>query len=138
MNCSLFQTLALALSTLVLHGCPSKPPVAAHEEQSQPEATGWTPTREMISELEARLVLPEGADPLSSYARHYAGSFEADGRILYGVFVAGQSDSNYPGSINIYPLREALPLIHDGGCSIIEFSYVELTNRIGVYCHGLA
>src|SRR5262249_45967518 len=46
---------------------------------------GWLPDRATIDKIEAALVMPDGAPPLSSYRRRYGGAIE-NGRRMIGAF----------------------------------------------------
>jgi hypothetical protein len=48
---------------------------------------GWLPDRLTIDKIEAALVMPEGAAPLSAYRRRYGGVIEAGRRVIWGVFL---------------------------------------------------
>jgi hypothetical protein len=89
----------------------------------------WTPTAAQISDLEKQL------DGISDRARHYAG-VTIDGRqIIKGVLLRGLPGEK-PG---VYVASEAeLPLIADGGCSVINVDYDPVTQKLSHTCNGYA
>jgi hypothetical protein len=114
----------------------------------------WTPSDAQIAELERLLrlpVKPSGVFPpsgppfpdapdwalsraLSDYARHYAGVTEGDRQLIVGKFVTADADWETAG---IYIGSEAeLPLIADGGCSVITVRHDPSTGEIRSWCNG--
>lgn len=83
-----------------------------------------------IRRAEARLVMPKGAEPLSSYNRFYAIS----GRSARGIFIWSSSGK---GKLTVVATEKNLPFVADGGCDVIQ---VQLDLEKGVwkhtFCHG--
>jgi hypothetical protein len=92
----------------------------------------WTPTGAQITKLEDTLRQQRGRGPeYAEYARHYAGVVEGDRRIIRGELVKRDET---PG---IYVESEAeLPLISDGGCSVIHVRFEPLSNELEWRCEG--
>jgi len=106
--------VAAALITLVSHS-------RVYAEDAQP-------LPDLIGTLEWNLVMPEGAGALGTYTRYYA---ERDG-MLIGIFVRGDD------GIRIVPGGE-LPLILDGGCSVVNLRYNLDTHKLTtIFCNGNA
>jgi len=98
---------------------------------SQPQAyagNAQTSLPDVIGSLEWNLMMPEGAAALRAYTRYYA---ERDG-MLIGIFVRGED------GIRIVSGGE-LPLIIDGGCSVVNLRYNLDTQRLAaIFCNGEA
>jgi len=87
----------------------------------------------LITNIEASLHLPDGAAPLSSYTRYYAGTIKKGHRILLGHFEAGS------GKVQIVPSVRDLPVVYDGGCSIVSIRYDVTAGRVlDLFCNGIA
>lgn len=85
-----------------------------------------------IAEIEKDLKLPGGSYPLSSYDRFYAKNATHDG-IIHGVF---RHRVDLQGSIQIVP-PSSLPVIFDGGCSVIRLRYSLVTHQVDyITCNG--
>lgn len=97
-----------------------------------------------IATLESSVVLPEGADRLDAYGRFYSDS----GRTIEAVYVSsgmvGHELSDRIGrqeiAPNVYLVGFGnLPIIMDGGCSVLTLSYDRQTRAItGPVCNGMA
>jgi hypothetical protein len=75
-----------------------------------------------------------GTREWTAYARHYAGVTRGDRRIIEGVFVAFDKDSERPGK---YVESEAeLPKIFDRGCSVVRVMYDPSAKAITAQCNG--
>jgi hypothetical protein len=94
----------------------------------------WMPSDSQIIELEGLLRLPEGAR-LQDYARHYAGVAEGGRQIVIGELVIPRSDER----TGIYIGSEAeLPMINDGGCSVVTVRFDPSSKAVHSRCHGKA
>lgn len=97
------------------------------------QAATWTPTPALIAEVEAHLVLPDGAGPLDQYGRYYYGDVKHGRRVLVGEFVQ-VSD---PGVHIVAPTQA--PRILDGGCSVINLVYDMAEKKVTpLFCNGSA
>lgn len=83
-----------------------------------------------ISRAEVRLVLPKGAEHLSSYNRFYAIS----GNSARGIFIWSPSGT---GKMTIVDNEKDLPFVIDGGCDVIRVN-LDIANGVWkhVMCHG--
>lgn len=119
---------------------------------------------EIMARIEASVTLPNGAGPLSAYARYYR--FTAN-RLVAATYVRpwwGQAEQanttceEYPSGRTI-PCQPGpdmssepragerrwvrsdrdVPQLSDGGCDVIQFTYDPLTGRMTQpHCNGLA
>ena len=71
------QPARMALAAAAISLCFALPSQAA-------ESQSWSPSNADVVQLEAQLKLPEGADPISSYARFYTGQIIGGRRIVSG------------------------------------------------------
>jgi len=98
-----------------------------------PASMHWTPTTQQISDVEARLTLPEGSKPLAVYARYYSGQIVLGHHMLVGEFVLGDEE---PGVRVVNPGKA--PKILDGGCSVVNLNYdVEKRKVVEIFCNGV-
>jgi hypothetical protein len=109
-----------------------------HDLKSQP----WRPTLADIRSLEPKLVLPDGAQALSTYVRFYAGAVENGVHVVFGEFVVkeGADDgrpSNEHGAIRIVRSEDELPGWKDGGCGIIRLKVdFDRQTVLDIACNG--
>lgn len=102
--------------------------ICAADAQPPPAA----PTQAEIRTLEAAVVLPPGASPLSTYNRHYAAVVQGGSRHILGVYF------DNGGKIFI-TTAERLPRVLDGGCGVVNVEYDVTANRfLAVTCNGEA
>lgn len=108
---------------ILLGGC-------AHSDDPQAEQEALT------KKIESRIKLPDGAGQLASYGRNYA--FAEDGTVI-AAFVApyGPSDAK-AGKSRWHDSYEDLPMILDGGCSVISVKYYPETEDVIASCSGSA
>jgi len=93
---------------------------------SEYEAGG--PSETVVADLEARVVMPEGARPLSAYLRTY---------FHQGTKIVGQYRLGPPTGVRSVVEAEGAWL--DGGCSIVTVSYDPVSKVVeGVACNGVA
>jgi hypothetical protein len=127
------RTTGSALIALVL--AIVYPGAVVHAEP--PIQKGWVPTAAAIAAFEARLKLPNGAQPLSEYERYYAGTWIGGRKMIEGVLETAYR-RHKRGKVHIVP-EDQLPGIMDGGCYIITVLFDVTTNRTAqVSCNGLA
>jgi hypothetical protein len=91
----------------------------------------WPPTPQQIKELESHLPM---APPLGIQmaARYYYGSTVGGHEFIIGEIL---SPGDKPG---IY-ISDNLPLVLDGGCSVINLTYdVKENSFVGYACNGMA
>ncbi len=93
------------------------------------------PQTPIMDQIEARVRLPRGAEPLPRYRRFYAFNRRDRGRVdaVYSLY------ERNPQSGRLWVRPDQLPLIDDGGCGVITFSYVIATQRFeNIACNGEA
>jgi len=100
-------------------------------------ATGsWRPDRSLIAEIEAKLVMPEGAGPLSGYARQYTGVTEGGRAKVRGSFIAYGFVPRSTPPVTI--VKELVPLIEDGGCAVVNLEFDVASTEMRLACNGEA
>ena len=102
--------------------------MAALQDPARPDR------RTIIDAIERRVVLPPGAQPLDRYARFYA---DGPGGEVTGVYVGLPPPEWPPGTRRWVERLGDLPIIDDGGCSVIGlvFDPAKRTLR-DVGCNG--
>ena len=104
----------------------------------------WRPSLADIKSIERKLVMPEGADPLNSYVRFYAGAWVDGELFIYGEFVAKKmANMGRPrgerGDIRIVKSQYDLPTWRDGGCSILRLGVIFERRTVSYFaCNGEA
>jgi hypothetical protein len=123
--CSLAAVVPLVLSSSLL---------ATSTGDNLTVAAEWTPTAELIAQLEHKVRLPDGASPLLSYTRYYAGSTVQGHRVVFGTY-----QHSGAGGVVIAKSVHDLPIVYDGGCDFIYFRYDVLKKRfLDIFCNGIA
>ena len=94
----------------------------------------------MIEALEAAIVMPPGAGPLSAYRRQYGGTLEAGRRVVYGRFYlpgfAGLPKDEPPVTLLDH---QPSPMVQDGGCAVVTLKFDVSAQRIlWIQCNGEA
>jgi hypothetical protein len=131
-----FQLLALFLAMSCAQAPAQNnqnaPPPAP--QSATPPNTEAQAREELMDQIERQVRLPEGAGPLASYARYYAWQQREDGfRKVVAVYV--RLDGHAPG--RYWVAENELPLILDGGCSLVALSYDLAAQRVEhVTCNG--
>src|SRR5262245_4698462 len=94
----------------------------------------WTPSQRDIADLEKLATMPQRSPkPLMSYRRFYSGTFRDRKRLVVGILLAFE-----PSGIEIVKFED-LPVIFDGGCSIIHVEFVVDTKSFAsISCNGEA
>lgn len=89
-----------------------------------------------MDRIERDIRLPERADPVAAYERSYAWQQRGDGvRKVIGVYLTPEGSNRG----RRWVMESELPLILDGGCSMITLSYDVAAQRIEhVTCNGEA
>ena len=98
-----------------------------------------------VAHFESLVKLPRGADSLARYDRYYAGVYISGRKVIEGVYVEIERDfrsgPNPPRprpSVHIVTPKR-LPMIADGGCSVVTVFYdVKTDKAAGADCNGLA
>lgn len=87
---------------------------------------------ELISQMEAALRLPEGAEPLDNYARYYAIEGAGGRREVRGVLVKRKD------AAGVHLVKaNSLPVLFDGGCSVVNVRYSPAEKKfLLVSCNG--
>ncbi|RZZ88322.1 hypothetical protein [Pseudoxanthomonas winnipegensis] len=110
----------MLLAALLMSACTG--PGAQHLDDAQ-----------LVKTLEQQVRLPKDASPLSDYTRYY--TLTADG-MLVGVYVKDFDGGDRQA--HLVSKRE-MPLILDGGCSVINVRYDPDANKVlRVFCNGIA
>lgn len=117
------SNVQLTLVVALLAGCTE-----AEKPSSDNEA--------MAEKIERLVELPEGAGPIDSYGRNYATG--DDGKV-YAVYTAphGPEDTQ-AGASRWYENVDELPMIMDGGCSVVTVTYNPETEYVSASCNGVA
>jgi hypothetical protein len=90
----------------------------------------------LMARIEARVVMPRGADPIAGYDRAYAWDPDAPAasRVI-AIYV--RVDANWVG--RRWVAADALPVVMDGGCSVVTLTYDVASDRVEqIGCNGYA
>lgn len=94
----------------------------------------WTPSKTLVSEVEASLKMPPNAFPLNTYVRYFAGEVADDRRLIVGTFLHDPENAG----IRIVE-REKIPEVLDGGCDVVNLKYdIERKEVLALFCNGEA
>ena len=110
----------------ILAGCDSGVPPNGHDQA--------------MTEIEQEVRLPTTAFKLENYARYYA----RDGSRIIGVYITTVDPKNHHFDLPVGQNRwvsetDDLPVINDGGCSVITVSYDPGARKVeSVTCNGEA
>ena len=128
--------LCLALSCAPAPAQDNRAVQNAPQPAPPPAADASAEQQAIMDRIEREARLPEGAGPLSSYARHYAWQERGDGfRKVIGVYLG--VGERTPG--RHWVAETALPLIMDGGCGLVTLVYNVAEQRIEhIACNGEA
>jgi hypothetical protein len=89
------------------------------------------PSNAEVAAIERSVVLPSGAEPLEKYSRHYASVGDKEHRVIRGIYLLGD------GTGVIITTAEKLPVVFDGGCSVITVEWDVLARAfLEVSCNG--
>ena len=92
-------------------------------------------TLEVIQAMEAQVTLPQGSRPFATYDRYYALDTAGGVATIQAVFIHRSSGQ---GTAKIVEPGK-LPVIYDGGCSIIDAAFDPASKRtLRIACHGMA
>jgi hypothetical protein len=84
-----------------------------------------------VAAIERSVVLPRGAEPLTKYSRHYASVGDEAHRVIRGIYLLGD------GTGVVVTTADRLPVVFDGGCSVITVEYDALSSAfLEVSCNG--
>jgi len=85
---------------------------------------------QLMRTIEQSVNLPKGAAPLSRYRRHYAWS-SSGSRAVEAVYTLGGKPDR------LWLPADDMPIILDGGCSVITFKFeVDKNAPSNVHCNG--
>lgn len=103
------------VGAILLTGC-------AHDLRSDDE--------KLMGVIEQSVALPKGASPLQKYRRYYAWS-PGDSQVIEAVYsLGGRAD-------RLWLTADELPIVLDGGCSVVTFKFDVPTQRaMNVRCNG--
>ena len=82
----------------------------------------------IMDEIESRIEMPEGAQPIGQYTRSY---FER-GSVIEAIYV----DSDLAAPKGRYWNPETTVSMEDGGCSQVRVTYDLITEKVTVICNG--
>jgi hypothetical protein len=112
--------------------------IAALMGQLLTEPGPWTPTSWVeaftpaINRLETRLALPQGADPMDSYAR----AWWMEGHLLHGLMVQPSMVQGLQAGRTLLPGAPPYDVL-DGGCGVIRLVYNPTVRRLETLaCNG--
>ena len=90
----------------------------------------------LMARIEARVVMPRGADPIAGYRRTYAWDPHAPpGSRVLALYM--RTDANWVG--RFWVPSDELPVVMDGGCGIVTLTYDVADDRVEqIGCNGLA
>jgi hypothetical protein len=113
-----------ALPLLVAAALLGVAPVPAGDQQA------------LMARIEARVVMPRGADPIAGYRRTYAWDPHAPpGSRVLAVYM--RTDANW--TQRLWVAADQLPVVMDGGCGIVTLTYDVANDRVErIGCNGLA
>jgi len=106
------------------------------------EAADDLPDAATLRKVEEGLKLPPGAASLASYNRYYSYA-DRDGRkVVVGLLVSAGNfphEAEQPPSVHIVKNEDEMPLIFDGGCSVVNVVIDPLSPQDAkVWCNGVA
>ena len=114
--------------------------MAARAIATEPVVVEWTPDRTLVEAIDARVVMPPGAEPIDAYVRYYVG-LEVDGaRKVGGTFILRSwlGEDAPEGDVLIVTGRE-LPIMFDLGCARVYVYYdVQSATLTNVACDEVA
>jgi hypothetical protein len=114
--------------------------VSADELCAAPGSPGITGA--LVEEVERHVVMPANAKPLDAYDRYYV----RDRALIKGVYVlrTGSFSNDYrfdrvpvSGVLNAFTMAN-LPLIFDGGCSVVNVTFNVDNKAVSASCNGHA
>lgn len=111
------------------------------------QRANWTPTLQMVEQVEYNVVMPQGSGKLRDYVRFYTGTFARDRKIIMGTYVLPQvlyRHSNFPRTtirrdrdIRIVH-KNGVPVILGGGCGVVTVFYDMSRQKIaGATCNDV-
>ncbi len=90
--------------------------------------TFWVLDPAVVHKLEAQIVMPEGAKPISVYTRYYEPGFDHGRRTVFGLLTE-------KGDRQIHIGHQ--PIVMDGGCSVVDLTFDVATKQVtSIKCHG--
>jgi hypothetical protein len=99
----------------------------------------WMPNLDDVASVEATIRMPAGSSSLKKYIRYYAGTVAKGHRVLLGHFELGPTANGADGEVRLVRSKKDLPVVYDGGCSIISFRYDMTEKRVlNLSCNGVA
>ncbi len=108
--------------------------VACSEPSDATAGRSWTPSKALISEIEASLDMPAKAFPLDTYVRYFAGEVADNRRLVVGEFLHDPENAG----VRIVE-REKMPEVLDGGCGVVNLKYdIERKEVLAFFCNGEA
>ena len=118
-------TLELLLGLIAACLCVQLPLAKSQPYPDPP----WTLDSAVVRTLEAKILMPGGAQRIEAYTRYYEPGYDNGRRIVFGVLTAN-GDKQIHTSGN-------LPIILDGGCSVVKLAFdVAASQMMYIACGG--
>ena len=90
-----------------------------------------------IRRVESLVKMPPGAKSIASYNRFYAIKVENGREMIWGTFLLDTLRPPPPAVHIVAP--EEMPVIQDGGCSVVNLLYdIREAKITAAFCNGLA
>jgi hypothetical protein len=90
--------------------------------------TFWVLYLAVVHNLEARIVMPQGAKPISAFTRYYEPGFDHGRRTVFGLLTEKGDKQIHMGQV---------PIVMDGGCSVVDLTFDVATNQVtSIKCYG--
>lgn len=90
----------------------------------------WVLDPAVVHRLEARIVMPEGAEPVGAYTRYYEAGFDHGRRTVFGLLTEDGDKQIHIGH---------RPIVLDRGCSVIQLTFDVASGQVtSIGCNGLA
>ncbi len=107
---------------------------------ASPSSAKDGPQNALMDRVERLAQMPKGSFQIDKYARYYA--FGAHRRVI-GVYITDVDPKNRSYDLAVGKHRwvdvaRNLPVIMDGGCSVVTVQFDLQTNRSKAWCNGVA
>ena len=93
-----------------------------------------------MDKIEMHIEMPKGSSPIGDYARYYASD---DRQRVVAEYIMTVDPKNRTYDLPIGKRRwvddaRNLPLINDGGCSVVSVEFDPKTGKVEAGCNGVA
>jgi hypothetical protein len=128
--------LAISAAILITAATLARPSEAAPRWADQSALPAPRDAEAVMARIEAKTGIPSGA-PIASYDRFYAYAGDGGGKIVVAIYV--RHDPGGPGKGRRWVAARDLPLIFDGGCSVVNLLFdLEADKVVKLSCNGRA